>query len=126
MLHTSRVHAVAFPLLAAGLLGLCGCNSTTLFPDRCNVLVVAVSPPAPSLAVGDSLTLTAAYTGAVECQPDVPASELHWSSADTTVASVDSLLGVVRARQVGAAEITVHAPGKSAVLGGATVSVTGP
>ena len=126
MLHTPRVHAVALPLLAAGLLGLCGCNSPTLFPDRCTVAVVTVSPPAPSLAVGDSLTLTAAYTGAVACQPDVPASGLHWSSSDTAVATVDSLRGVVRARQAGTAGITVHAPGEERVLGGTPVSVIGP
>lgn len=126
MLHTSRAHAVALAPLVAGLLGLGGCSSSPLFPDRCTVFVATISPPAPSLAVGDSLTLTAAYTGAVACQPDVPASELHWSSSDTAVAPVDSLRGVVRARQAGTAEITVHAPGEHAVLGGTPVSVTGP
>jgi hypothetical protein len=122
----ARTPVLAFPLVMAGLAMLFGCRSAPLFPDRCTVLIATISPNPPALSVGDSVTLTAAYTGAVECQPDAPASALHWTSSDPTVAPVDSLSGVVRARAPGTTEITVHAPGTLAVLGATVVSVGGP
>jgi uncharacterized protein YjdB len=111
--------------LLASLVGA-GCGSPTQLPDRCTAPVAAITPAAPILAVGDSLALAASYTGAVECRPAVPPAQLHWASSDTVTASVDSLGGIVAARHVGQAFISVHAPSSSAVLGGAAVRVTAP
>jgi hypothetical protein len=66
------------------------------------------------------------YIGALECRPNVPASDLHWASSDTITATVDSLAGIVAARRVGQALITVHAPTSTSVLGGEVVRVTAP
>jgi hypothetical protein len=76
--------------------------------------------------VGDSLALVAGYVGALECRPVVPATELHWASSDTIAATVDSLAGIVAARRLGQAVITVHAPVSTTVLGGEVVRVTEP
>jgi uncharacterized protein YjdB len=114
------------PLWVVVSLAGAGCGSPTQLPDRCTAQVAAITPGAPILAVGDSLALVASYTGAVECRPNVPATELHWASSDTVTASVDSLGGIVAARHVGQAFISVHAPASSAVLGGAAVRVTAP
>jgi hypothetical protein len=116
------------PVYVWGLASLitAGCATPSELPDRCTAQVAAITPDSPILAVGDSLALVAGYVGAVDCRPGVPATELHWASSDTIVATVDSLAGIVAARRVGQAFITVHAPTSTSVLGGEVVRVTEP
>ena len=116
------------PAYVCGLASLitAGCATPSEPPDRCTAQVAAITPDSPILAVGDSLVLVAGYVGAVECRPDVPATELHWASSDTLVATADSLAGLVAARRVGQVFITVHAPTSTSVLGGEIVRVTEP
>jgi hypothetical protein len=113
-------------LLGVTSLLVMGCGSPSEMPDHCTAQVAAITPGAPILAVGDSLALTAQYVSAVECRPDVPASALHWASSDTVTATIDSLAGIVAARRVGQAFISVHAPGSTSVLGGELVRVSAP
>jgi len=103
-----------------------GCAAPSELPDRCTAQVAAITPDAPILAVGDSLALVAGYVGALECRPNVPATDLHWASSDTMTATIDSFAGIVAARRVGQAFITVHAPTSASVLGGEVVRVTAP
>jgi uncharacterized protein YjdB len=116
-------------LLALASLPAAACDYTSLStnPDQCFVVVVAIAPATASVAVGESIQLSASYNQvSVDCLPGVPASALHWQSEDTTIVSVDSLSGVVTGRRVGQATVSVHAPTSSRVLGGALVKVTGP
>jgi hypothetical protein len=116
------------PVYVCGVASLIttACSTPSELPDRCTAQVAAITPDAPILAVGDSLALVAGYVGAVECRPGVPATELRWASSDTIVATVDSLAGILAARRVGQAFITVHAPASTSVLGGEVVRVTEP
>jgi hypothetical protein len=104
----------------------CG-SATTPLPDRCFIVVARIAPDAPVVTAGQALQLTASYNAvSPDCLPGVPASALHWQSSDPAIATVDSVQGLLTGRRAGAAEITVHAPGRAAILGDAEVRVTGP
>jgi uncharacterized protein YjdB len=110
------------PLAAVAVVA---CSSSITLPDHCFVVVASVSPVSSSLTVGDSVQLSATYHDvAAECIPNVPASGLHWRSEDPSVATVDSLQGVVVGAGPGTASITAHAPSNDGALGGATVQVS--
>jgi uncharacterized protein YjdB len=107
------------------IFGACGSGTSAKVanPDRCFIVTATVSPSPAVVAIGDSVHLSAAFTGPRECTPSVPAARWQWWSSDTTVATVDSMRGVVTARRAGQAVMTVHVPGSSAGLGGGTVQV---
>ncbi|MEP6573376.1 MAG: hypothetical protein ABJD11_11800 [Gemmatimonadota bacterium] len=92
-------------------------------PDRCNVRIATISPVAPSVGRGTSLSLSASYLAALPCRPNVPASALHWLSSSPGVVTVDSITGVVTARSSGTAVLSVHAPGTIKVLAETQVMV---
>lgn len=80
-------------LAAAGLLVACSSLPTT--GDG----VVAIEVQIPSsliLHLGDSVTL---HARAIDQQGDSVAAEFRWYTADTAAVSVDSIRGVVTARQ---------------------------
>lgn len=125
-LHTHRSFLRLGSLLAAVAVAG-GCNDSTTLSDRCFLVVVSVSPPAPSLAVSDTVYLAASYNGAAaECRGPVPASALVWRSSDATVATVDSVSGLVTAIGAGNAQVSAFDPGGAHVLGFARIAVSGP
>ncbi len=115
-------------LLIASWLPMTACGSaTTPLVDRCFIVVARIAPDTPVVTAGQSLQLTASYNAvSPDCLPGVPASALRWLSSDPSIATVDSVEGLLTGRRAGSAEITVHAPGMTGVLGGAEVQVTGP
>lgn len=78
---------------------------------------ITVTPEAPTMVPGDSLTLEATVRHADGSES--PAEDVEWSSSNWTVATVDSS-GHVAAAAVGTAVITAQASGAS---GTATVTV---
>lgn len=103
-------------------------NAFSTNPDGCVLILVAsINPPTVSVAVGQSVQLSAGYNQvSAACIPNVPASALHWQVDDTTVATVDSTAGLVTGRAPGRTGVSVHAPDSTRVLGAGEVRVTGP
>lgn len=91
-------------LVAMGILA-CGCRVTGVGCDA--TLMTSVQPTDTTIAVGQSFTarmteLTCRGTKAVT-------EEFSFASSDTTVAAVDSVSGIVRARAPGMATVTISA-----------------
>lgn len=68
----------------------------------CAVGAVRVSPANATLHLGDTLRVKAEVS---VCPSRVANEQVHWASSDTSVAMVDSLAGLVRARGLGGASI---------------------
>ncbi len=102
--------------------------SASTSPDGCFSLLVAVDPATTTVAVGQSIQLTASFdqAAASACVPDVSASALRWTSDDTTVAVVDPTAGIVTGRRVGRTGVSVHQQDSTRVLGVGEVRVTAP
>jgi uncharacterized protein YjdB len=123
---TPPARLILFGLASVVALAACS-TSVSTSPDGCFVLVVSVSPPTTSVAVGQTVQLTASYNQvSSSCIPNVPASALHWQVDDTTIAIVDSTSGRVTGRAPGRTGVSVHAPDSTRVLGVGEVRVTGP
>jgi uncharacterized protein YjdB len=98
------------------LAAACGQGETAL-TDEC-LIGVTVSPPSATLHPGDSLRASA--TVACAGRP----ADARWTSSDPTIASVDSVSGVVHARSVsGDATITASLTSDRAVRGALVVKV---
>jgi uncharacterized protein YjdB len=110
---------VCRPLLLALLLGAAACSyrSGPTQPTPPEVKSVAVGPPNPTVAVGQTVQLTAtAYDSHGQV---VTGLRVTWSSADTTVATVDTN-GVARGIAAGRAQISASVTSATGTL---TVSV---
>ena len=96
-------------LLVLTLTGLVGCDhavtpnklDSTGVPDGC-IALIGVTPPSTALFVGDSIRPS---TIGDPCFPPRSGFGWVWRSSDSTVATVDSLSAMVRARAVGIATI---------------------
>ncbi|HXY70826.1 MAG TPA: Ig-like domain-containing protein [Gemmatimonadales bacterium] len=122
-LASTVLAAAASILVVAG----CGRETTAAQQRTCSAPVVAVSPAAPELGVGDSLGMAAAYiTAGDPCNPAVPAAALRWATTDPTLATVDSVRGLVTAVRKGNVGITVHEADSARVLGTTVVHAYTP
>jgi hypothetical protein len=112
----------------AALVALAGCSTAaSISPDGCFILVAAIDPVTTTVAVGQTIQLTASYNQvSTDCIPNVPASALHWQADDTTIVTIDSTAGLVTGRSPGRTGVSVHAPDSTRVLGVGEVRVTGP
>jgi uncharacterized protein YjdB len=112
----------------AALVALAGCSiSASTSSDGCFILVAAVSPATSTVAVGQTIQLTASYNQvSADCIPNIPAAALRWQADDTTIATVDSTAGLVTGLRPGRTGVSVHAPDSTRVLGVGEVRVTGP
>jgi uncharacterized protein YjdB len=78
-------------------------STTTNAPTiDCIVATVSVSPPSATLHLGDTLRAVAKDT---PCPAGPSTATFRWRSSDTTIANVDSIAGLVRARSIGHATI---------------------
>lgn len=115
-------------ILSAALVAVAGCNGddTTPNPDQCNVNIVTVTPTSPSLVIGHTLALHAAYTTGISaaCTPSVPATSLIWVSTNPAVLSVDSVSGVVTGHNAGAISVILHLPGSTSGISSVLVNIT--
>ena len=98
---TRLVRAIALPFILGTV---AGCDA--LMPGDCiNLVEYRVTPPTRGIRVGES------YTAALEVRGNVCSgkfsivSNARWQSADTTVASVDSLSGRITGRRTGVTQI---------------------
>ncbi len=126
----AAIHCTGFALGGA-VLSIVACQndspSPDRNPDRCFILVAAVTPNTPVLVPSDSVHLVATYSDvSADCLPNIPASALVWRSNDPTIASVDSARGEVTAHTAGQVQISAYTPGGSSVLGSASVKVSAP
>ena len=97
-------------LLISCLIAIGACRATEATHDDpdppvdCILLGPRVSPASARVHPGDTVRATVAFqwcSGGVVVQSDV-----RWTSNDTTIAAVDSVAGLVRARKQGLATIT--------------------
>lgn len=86
--------------------------------DSTGLAYVSVSSPHEDLIVGSSITLTAVARDAAG--DSLPGYVMTWASADTSIATVDSVTGKVTGVSLGSALITAATSGAN---GGAYVSV---
>lgn len=108
------------PALLAGLSAAFACRDqavTAPTPPQCGKVVLALAPATLVLAVGDTGRLVASYadTSGV-CGPVPPLASFRFASSDSTVVSVDSVSGLVRALQHGSALLSVHGSGSTIEL----------
>ena len=114
-------------LSIAALSALAGCSHgpTASKPDTVQlagcVSVIGVSPPSARLFVGD--TIRFASVGQ-PCSPPDFGPWFGWRSSDSTVASVDPLLGLVKARAAGTVTITLFWISDPTIKGAAAVGVS--
>jgi hypothetical protein len=87
------VRALRISVAVAGL--LVGCSSLPTTGDGI-VAIEVRTPPSLTLRLGDSLTL---HARALNQQGDSVAGVIRWFTVDTAAVTVDSIHGVVRARQ---------------------------
>ncbi|WP_373065315.1 Ig domain-containing protein, partial [Gemmatimonas sp.] len=114
--HGSKRRTAWRALAVIAATALPGCESLTELPPIA-VASCAVTPGAPSLAISDTLTLSAAPLDARgDLLRDVVVS---WRSLSPTVSSVDADRGVLRAVGVGTTQITATCGSRST-----TVNVT--
>lgn len=99
-----RISAVVVAVATAVTLG--ACNKTTApkaeMPVDCAVGEAHASPASATLHPGDTLRVRAVV---INCPQDPFVPTFSWRASDTSVASVDSASGLVRARANGAATI---------------------
>src|SRR5690349_25048248 len=99
-------------IAAAAALTVVGCKSDELVHSGAPVASVRVAPPAASVIVGATVTLTAS---AYDASGNVLAGrKVFWAVADPNFASV-SATGVVTGRYVGTVPVAASVEGKSAV-----------
>jgi uncharacterized protein YjdB len=77
--------------------------------------------------VGDTVTLHATLLGPSPCIPaNATNADLRWFTGDTAIVALDSITGLVRARQPGGAIISVGLKGQTAGLDAVEVRVAAP
>lgn len=104
MLSTLR----AVTLFAATLTVITAACSTTApsLTDQCMINLGAnVTPGAPSLGVGDTVTLAISFTSTSACVPSP--SQVQWEVMDTTVAQIGPTTGLLTGKAVGTSAIVV-------------------
>ena len=108
--------------LAVALTSSCERSTSPASPgvDTATVASVTVSPPSPSLQIGQTVQLTATPRDASGAP--LGGRVVTWSSSDSGVARV-SATGLVTGRATGSTTITATSEGKS---GTATITVTAP
>ena len=121
-----HLRSLLFMSIAASGLASGACDgSRPIIPDRCFVIVATVTPKNPTMHVGDTLQLHAAFTGSAECWPaDTAAAALRWSSVQSSV-HLDSLTGLVTAIRAGNDEVMMRGV-KTGTLGSTFVTVVRP
>ena len=103
---------VLLAVAAVAAAAVVGCNSDALEHSAAPVASVRVAPPAASVIVGATVTLTAS---AYDASGNVLAGrKVFWAVADPNFASV-SATGVVTGRYVGTVPVAASVEGKSAV-----------
>src|SRR4051812_45834711 len=107
--HRNAPAALLVATLALGLAAGC----TDEGPSKVLVSAITLSPAAPSVAVGQSLTLTA--TGVRNNTPD-PLTDCLWTVADSATLSLSGSGGklAVKGLRVGSTKVTASARGLSA------------
>jgi uncharacterized protein YjdB len=92
--------------------------------DDCLVNLAVITPDMATLHVGDTLTLRASITAAGECEPsDATPAQLRWLVSDSLVAHIDSLTGLVTARQPGGTGVTLTTAVTRTVLKTSSITV---
>jgi len=102
------VLAVAAAIAVAGV----ACGTDSLDPSDVAVATVEVAPPAATVVVGATVTLTASARDAAGNV--LTGRKVFWTSADSNFATVSSS-GVVTGRYVGSVPIAASIEGKAAV-----------
>src|SRR5262249_4716619 len=88
--------------------------------DSCAVQAVIVTPDTTTLRVGQTLQPSATVQSCVSSANE----GVRWSSSDSTIVSVDPVLGFMQARRVGNAIVTAAAVADASVRGTISVAVT--
>ncbi|MGH7617891.1 MAG: Ig-like domain-containing protein [Gemmatimonadaceae bacterium] len=78
-----------------------------------------MSPASATMHPGDTLRLK--VTGSVDCSSSI--TSWRWRSSDTTVASIDSLSGLVHATRPGTATAIAAAVQIPSVMGASAINV---
>jgi hypothetical protein len=116
-----RVSRVAVGLVV--LVAACsaeGTKTVQTLPD-CTLQTITVSPPYATLHPGDTVRANASHS--VCPQDNGPALTYRWRSSDTSVAVVDSVAGLVRARKTGTASLVATAAAAPSVQGAMALNV---
>jgi uncharacterized protein YjdB len=101
----SVMRVLAALSLAAFVSGACQSAEPTRADTAivdCGLIGVQVSPANAVLYIGDTLSVKAYVS---PCYPDAQHDRVRWMASNTSVATVDSLTGFVRAGGVGTASI---------------------
>lgn len=88
--------------------------------DTCAVQSVLVTPDTVTLRVGQTLQPTARVQSCASSANE----GVRWASSDTTIVSVDPVLGFIQARRVGNAIVTAAAVADASVRATIRISVT--
>ena len=110
------VLTASFALIICVTLG--GCGGFFINPSISSIFI---TPPSATVAVSNTVQLTATATYSDGSQKPISGSAVGWSSSDNTVATVTSPGGLVTAVATGTATITVSSQGVTAT---GTVTVT--
>jgi uncharacterized protein YjdB len=110
-----RVPATIYSVIALAMILGCGGAATDSVspPGTSAAAAIAITPSAPSIALGSQLALQAQVQDANG--QTVAGATVFWSSSDTTVVSVTSA-GVVTGLSIGTAQIAASTNGQSAVV----------
>ena len=104
------MRVAAFPLAFLIAIGACRTTEVTredpVVPSDCLIRHLVVSPAHATLSQNDTIRVTARDE---PCSGPVVYTDFRWSSSDTSIALVDSLAGLVRARKQGLATIIARA-----------------
>ncbi len=114
--------------LAAILAVLGACKSDRMI-DNCFILVAQVTPAAPRLNLGDTVTMHATFypDAAPAClPPDTTTAGLRWISSNSATVAVDARLGRLTAVRPGVTQVIVVPAGSGGVLGTTSASVLEP
>jgi uncharacterized protein YjdB len=118
-LLTTKIRVVLTAGIAVILLSFAwGCTGFFINPSLSSIFV---SPASSTVAVNNTVQLTATGTYSDGTQQTISGDTLSWSSSDTTVATITSPGGLVTGVTSGTASITASAQG---ITGTASVSVS--
>jgi uncharacterized protein YjdB len=105
-----------------GLAAVASCHDT-IMTDQCFYLPIRLAPADTVVAVGDSAQMRVTFVTTGGCYADLPSAPRHWTSSDTTVATIDSATGLLLARAAGHTYAGIEVKG---IMNAASVTVTGP
>ena len=98
-----------------------GCSHTSAPQTEssvdCTLQNPSVSPPSATVHPGDTLRAN------VQVNPCLPQTTFIWKTSDTTVATVDSVAGLVRARAIGRTSILAIANANPQIIGAMALTV---